>query len=167
MRWLSLAMIPAVWLAAVFQTAVAPSMAIRHVSPDALALLAGLCLSAGPPDRRMAWLAAGLGLASDLISPGPLGVGLLAFFLAAHAVLAVRAKLSADSIPLRLLMTAGFSTATALGIALVYTLSGDAALPPATLVARALGVGLYTTALSLPFFMILSWLPAPALSPSP
>jgi rod shape-determining protein MreD len=165
MRWLALALIPAAWLAAVFQTTVAPAMTVRQVSPDALALLAGLWLSAGPLERRSVWVAAALGFASDLISPGPLGVGMFAYFLAAHGVLAVRGKLSADSIALRLLLTAGFATAAALVIAMLYTLSGDAGLSAATLIARVIGVGLYTAALGLPLAMILSWLPTPALSP--
>ncbi len=166
MPWLALALIPAVWLAAVFQTTVSPAMAIRQVGPDGLALLASLVLAILPADRRALWLAAGIGLVADLISPGPLGVATFSFFLAAFAVGTLQNKLAAQGIAVRLLLTAGFASLAALGIALAYSLAGETSLGFAPMLSRVLGVGLYTAALSFPIYLALSWWPAPDFAPS-
>lgn len=166
MPWLALALIPAVWLAAVFQTTVAPAMAIRQVSPDGLALLASVMLLLLPADRRALWLAAGVGFVADLISPGPLGAATLAFFLAAFVVGMLQSKLASQGVAVRLLFTAGFSSLAAMGISLAYSLAGEASLGFGPMLGRVLGVGLYTSALSYPFYLVLSWWPAPHFAPS-
>ncbi len=166
MPWLALALIPAVWLAAVFQTTVAPAMAIRQVSPDGLALLASLVLLLLPADRRALWLAAGVGFVADLISPGPLGAATLSFFLAALVIGALQTTLIAQAVAVRVLFTAGFASLAALGVALAYWLTGETSLGFAPMLGRVLGVGIYTAALSYPFYLALSWWPAPDFAPS-
>jgi len=166
MPWLALALIPAVWLGAVFQTTVAPAMAIRQVSPDGLALLASLVLLLLPADRRALWLATGVGFVADLISPGPLGAATLAFFLAAMVVGALQTKLASQAVAVRLLITAGFASLAAISIALAYSLAGESSLGFGPMVCRVLGVGLYTSVLSYPLYLALSWWPTPVFAPS-
>lgn len=149
-----------VYLAAVVQTALADAMEVRQVTPDLLALaaVAWLLVAGGP----RGFLAAGaVGLAGDLIAPGPLGLGAVGYLAAGYAVTRLRPRIAADWLPVQVAVVWAAATFVSAGAALGPRLLGETSLPAATLAVRSLGVGLYTAGVGLPVLMVLSWFRSP------
>lgn len=164
MRFIVLAV--AVYAAAVAQTSLAPALEVRHVMPDLFALAAVLWQLTARRDADRAadgsprgFIAAALvGLAYDLTSSGPLGVGFGLFAGMGWLIASIRAKLDLAH-PLMQLTTVFFATAAiASAEAIIWRLRGETALPSSTLVVRAACVGVYTAAVTLPIVMVLGWL---------
>jgi rod shape-determining protein MreD len=154
MRYLLL--IPVVYAAAVVETSLGDVLAVGRVTPDLLALVAVLWVVTSR--SRWAFLAAGaIGLASDLIAPGRLGVGMACFFLVGYGLAQLRAKLPTDHLAARVPVVAAAVTLLAALLATAHGLLGDVPGPLPPLVLRALGAGAYTAGLALPVLMILSW----------
>jgi rod shape-determining protein MreD len=150
-------LIPIVYLAAVLQTSLVEVIRIGRVEPDLLALAAmvWLLVAAGP----LGFLAAGLvGLVADLVSPGRLGLGLACYLAVGYGLLRLRARVDLDSLPAQLAAVWGGATLLALGETVGRWLLGEPARALPTSLAGALGVGLYTAAVSLPVLMIIGWI---------
>ncbi len=164
MRFVILAL--TVYAAAVAQTSVAPALEVRHVMPDLFALATVLWQltavrrdadGAADASPRGFFAATLMGLAYDLTSSGPLGVGFGLFAGVGWLIAAIRAKLDLAH-PLMQLTTVFFATAAiASGEAVIWRLRGETTLPWATLVVRAACVGVYTTAVAVPIVMVLGW----------
>jgi rod shape-determining protein MreD len=152
-----LVLLALVYLAAVFQTSLAPLADVRGATPNLLLLIAVGWLLTQPARQRLG-AAALVGLASDLTSGGRLGLGVAAYALLAEAVLAVQRKLDLRPLPLRLLLTWLAATAVTLVEALVARLLDAAALPWPTLLGRCTLVGIYTAGVALPVWMVLGWI---------
>jgi rod shape-determining protein MreD len=156
----------AVYAAAVVQTSLAPALEVRHVIPELFALVAviwqltaarsGGNRTAGPLSRD--FIAGTLvGLAYDLTSSGPLGLGFGLFAAIAYTISWIRTKLDLDH-PLIQLATIFLATAAiAAGEAVIWRLRGDTALTLPTLVVRAASVAAYTTGFAVPIVMVLGW----------
>ena len=158
MRFLLL--LPILYLTAVLQTSLCDALSVGHVTPDLLALLAVTWLLVTP--GRRAFLVAGLvGLVADMISPGRLGLGMASFLLVGYALTRLRTKLRLDHLGWQVPAVWFSTTALALSLATGTWLSGEALLPPSTLFVRALGVGAYTTGVSIPLLMIIGWIREP------
>ena len=147
---------PVLYLAAVLQTSLADTISVGHVAPDLLALLAVIWLLVTP--GRRAFLVAGLiGLVADLISPGRLGLGMASFMLVGYGLTRLRTRLGLEHLAWQLPAVWLATTALAVSLATGTWLFGQAPLPLATLLVRALGVGAYTTGVSVPLLMIIGW----------
>jgi rod shape-determining protein MreD len=148
------------YLAAVVQTSLADALSVGHVMPDLLALVAVLWLLVTP--GRRAFLVAGLiGLVVDLISPGRLGIAAASFLLVGYGVTRLRTKLDLDHLAWQVPIVWMATTALAAILALGGWLAGQTAVPLPALLVRALGVGVYTTGVSLPLLMIIGWIREP------
>lgn len=145
----ALALVVWAYLAAAAQTTLAPSAELWAVTPDLLLVSAAVWVTAGRADVRGPRGAAAFGLASDLISPGPLGVGMAVGFVLGVAVLWARRKLEGDSLAVRLILAAGFVVAGSLALACIYTLAGSLTLAPKLAYARTAGAALYSVALAM------------------
>jgi rod shape-determining protein MreD len=165
MRYLILAL--AVYAAAVVQTSLAPALEVRHVMPDLFALAAVLWeLTAVRRDADRAadasprgfFAAALVGLAYDLTSSGPLGVGFGLFTGVGWLIASIRAKFDLAHLLMQLSAVFFATAAIAGGEAVIWRLRGETALPWTTLVVRAACVGVYTTAVAVPIVMVLGWL---------
>lgn len=153
MQWLLL--IPLVYLAAVAQTSLVEVIRIGRIEPDLLAVTAmtWICLA----DRRWSFQAAGgVGLAADLISPGRIGLGMAAFLLVGYAVCRLRERIATDRLWLQLLVVAAGTLAVCVVQVLGHWAIGESG-PLGESLLRALGVGLYSAAISLPILMIIGW----------
>ena len=150
----------AVYLAAAADAALVDAMRVGSAAPDLLALAAIVwVLAAGGP---RAFLAAGaVMLVGDLVAPGRVGLGAGWMLLAAFGVVQLRGYVKLDHPAVRVAVVLMAVTLWATGVGLTAWLLGEATLPPATIVARAAGVGLYTAAVAVPVLMILGWLREP------
>jgi rod shape-determining protein MreD len=148
----------ATYLAAALQTSLAPAIEVRHVMPDLFALVAIVWLlrPAGP----RGFVAAGLvGFVYDLTSAAPLGIGFGLYSLAGYLICSLHGKLDGNRLLVQLPIVWLTTTIIALGEAAAARLFGDTTLAWTTLAVRAVGVGVYTTAVALPVLMVLGWLP--------
>jgi rod shape-determining protein MreD len=148
----------ATYLAAALQTSLAPVIEVRHVMPDLFALVAIVWLlrPAGP----RGFIAVGLvGLVYDLTSAAPLGIGLGLYSLTGYSICVLRGKLDVNHLLMQLPIVWLATTTIALGEAVAARLFGELTLPWTTLAVRAVSVGVYTTAISLPVLMVAGWLP--------
>ncbi len=152
-----LLLIALAYLAAVIDTALGEMLRIGSVAPDLVALLAVVWMLTS----RSPWsfLTAGaVALWGDLISPGRVGVGavwmLLVGFGLSQSTLLPRSR----NLAVQLALTACSLIAWFLAVAATETALGNALLPMATQLARALQAALYTTAVALPVFMVAGWM---------
>jgi cell shape-determining protein MreD len=107
---------------------------------------------------RYAFLVAALvGLASDLSSSAPLGIGMTTFAVMGYAVIFLRQNLHLEGAVARLGIVWLGTTSICLLQGVALRLMGNLALPWATLIERAALVGLYTTGLAIPLLMMLQW----------
>ena len=149
-------LILATYLAAVLQTSLAPAFEVRHVMPDLFALTAILWLLLTGRPRGFVAVAL-VGLAFDLTSAGPFGIGLGLFAVAGYFVTWLRGKLDAKHLLLQLVIVWLATTAIALGEACVARLLGETTLAWSSLAVRAVSVGVYTTGIALPLLMLIGW----------
>jgi rod shape-determining protein MreD len=150
-------LILATYFAAVLQTALVPAFEVRHVMPDLLALVA-IVWQLLTGWRRGFVAMAMVGLAYDLTSAGRLGVGLGLFALVGFAVAWLRTKLDVKHVIVRLAVVWLATTSIAIAEIVVCRLLAETTLAWASLVVRAVGVGVYTTGVALPLLMIVGWL---------
>jgi len=149
-----------VYTTAVLETSLADAIRVGHVTPDLLALVAVIWLLLIP--GRRTFLAAGLiGLAADLISPGRVGLGVASFLVVGYALTRLRTKFRLDHLVWQVPAVYAATTVLAVSLATGRWLLGETAVPLSTLLARAVGVGIYTTGVSLPLLMIIGWLREP------
>jgi rod shape-determining protein MreD len=151
-----LILFPAVYFAAALDTAFVPAMAIGRIVPDLLALVAVACLCTIPGPKAFV-LAAAIGLISDMISPGRLGIGMGCYALVGYALVHLRPKLGLRHPLTRTAASAVAIALLALGVSTLRALTGDATLPWFTLACTSIGVGAYSAFIGLPMFMILGW----------
>ena len=158
MRYLLL--VPIIYAAAVLQTSLAGVLCIGHVGPDLMALLAVIWLLTDSQPR--AFVAAGaIGLVGDLIASGRVGLGMACFLLVGYALGRLRARLPADHLVGRVTIVLVAVSLTSLGIGTAGWLLGDPSPGLREIVARSVGVGIYTAGASLPVLMILGWISEP------
>jgi len=153
-------LLPVLYCVAIVETSLGSAMCVGHVGPDLAALVAVVCVWLSP--RPRAFLAAGaVGLAADLVSPGPIGMAAACFLLAGYCLGRLRAQCPWDNLPVRVAATFGFVAVVSLALALGQWLLGEAAPSLGTLLGRALGVAVYTAGVSLPCWMVLGWIRRP------
>jgi rod shape-determining protein MreD len=158
MRWLFL--LPIAYLAAVVETSLADVFCIGHVGPDLLALAAVAWVLMSEQPR--AFVAAGVcGLLSDLVSPGQPGLGMALFLLTGYGVGRFRAKFSPDHLVWQVGTVWFAVTLLAVVLGVGYRVAGETSTAIATLVARGLGVGVYTAGIAVPVLMVTRWLCEP------
>ena len=158
MRYLLL--VPIVYVAAVLQTSLAGVLCVGHVGPDLMALAAVVWLFTDSQPR--AFLAAGaIGLAGDLIAPGRLGLGMACFLLVGYAVVRLRTRMPVDHLVGRAVIVLVAVSLISLGTGCGGWLLGDPSPGLREIVARSVGVGIYTAGVSLPVLMILGWISEP------
>ncbi len=151
---------PILYVTAVLETSLGDVIRVGHVTPDLLALLAVLwvLLSSG----RWAFLAAGLiGLFGDLIAPGRPGPGMASFLLVGYALTRLREKFKPDHLVWQVPTVCVAVTVSAVCLAAGRWLLGETSAALSTLLLRAVGVGVYTSGISLPVLMVLGWLREP------
>jgi cell shape-determining protein MreD len=155
-----LLLIPILYVTAVMETSLADVIRVGCVAPDLLALLAVIWLLFAP--GRWTFLAAGaIGLASDLIAPGRLGLGMACFLLIGYTLTRWRAKFPADHLLWQVPTVWLALTLLAASLATGRWLLGETSIPLGTLLGRALGVGVYTAGVSLPLLMVIGWIREP------
>lgn len=152
MRYLIL--FPAIYIAAALDTALVPALAIGRVVPDLLALVAVACLCTIPGSKTFV-LAAAIGLISDLISPGRLGIGMGCYALVGYALVSLRPKLGLRDPLTRTVASAVAIALLAIGVSICRAVLGETTLPWITLLGTSVGVGVYSAFVGLPMFMIL------------
>jgi cell shape-determining protein MreD len=149
-------LIPCVYIAAVLQTWIAARWETTGTSLNLLALTAFVWLiaSGGPRGFLVASL---VGLASDLGSSGPLGLGLAIYAVVGYGVIWLERHLSADRLP-------GQMGVLWLAMTLVTLLEGIAALAmrqsgfsAPILFQRLFVTGTVTVIIAVPIFVVVNW----------
>lgn len=152
MRYLIL--FPAVYLAAALDTAFVPALAIGRVVPDLMALSAVACLCIFPGSKAFL-LAAVIGLISDMISPGRLGIGMGCYALVGYGLVCLRPKLGLRDPLTRTAAAAVAIALLAVGISTLRTFTGETTAPWITSLGISVGVGIYSAFVGLPMFILL------------
>jgi len=145
------------YLAAVATTTFAGDLCVRNVMPHLLAAIAVGWVVTGN-SRYDALVAAAMGLFSDGISAGRIGIDMAGLLLVGWILQQTRGRWS-DHAPVRALL-AGLAAGwlTLLGAA-VAQLAGDAAFTLVEVVNETGIAAVYTAGVALPAFMIVGWLP--------
>ena len=159
MRYVLLVM--AVYVALVLDAALADLVAVDRAAPDLLAIVALAWLLSCPASARAVVVAAIVGLASDLAAGGRVGAGVASFALVGYAAIELRSKVDTDHPLMQTALTWPAATTIALVVAVARLASGELATPAWGALARCLFVGGYTAAISLPVWMVLSWIREP------
>lgn len=149
--------VPLLYLTAVVETSLVDLLRIGQVEPDMLALLAVAWLLFTP--GSWAFLVAGvIGLAEDLLAPGPMGLGLASFLLVGYGLGRLRTRVRLESLGIQVLVVlVGVSALTSIQ-AVGHRLLSPASAAFVTLQLHALDAGLYTAGVSLPILMVVGWL---------
>jgi len=149
-------LILSVYAVAVLETALGGLIEVRHVVPDLMALVAVTwLLVTGRPRGFLA--AAAVGLASDLTSAGPAGIGMAAFAVVGYGIVALRGKLDMGHPLVQLAVAWAAFAAITLGEGAAWRLTSETALAWPTLAVRAVAVANYTAAVSLPVLLVIDW----------
>ena len=152
-----------VYVVAVLETSLVDVMRIGHVAPDLLALVAIVYLLTATGPR--AFLVAGLiALLGDLIAPGHLGVGMGWMLLVGYAIMRWKARLPLEHLPAQVFVVLTVVTVWVMAVGLTGRLVGDVSLPWMSILARPLGVGLYTAGIAVPALMVVGWIREPHLA---
>jgi rod shape-determining protein MreD len=148
--------LPFIYIAGVLETTLGDALQVGHVGPDWMALLAVIWVLwvPGPSTLPVAGFA---GLASDLFSPGRLGPAMAAYLVAGYVLGCLKSKPPRKGVFWQVPIVFASVTALASAIGLTHWLLGESSNSLATLLVRALGVGIYTAGLSVPVLMVLSW----------
>ncbi len=150
-------LLPMLYLGAALETSLGGVVRVGRATPDFLALVAIVwLLTVGGP--RGFLVAGAIGLFGDLIAPGRVGLGMASFLLVGYALSRLRTKLPLDHLTVRVVVVFIAVTLLSLSTGGGRLLVGEAALAPATLLTRAVGVGAYTAGVSLPVLMVLGWI---------
>lgn len=152
MAWLIL--IPAIYVAAVLETSLAPLVEVHGVVPDLLALVAVVWLLRTGRERGFL-TAAAIGLVCDLTAAGPPGIGMGAFALVGYGVGRFRDRLDFDHFFVQLGVLWSAVVAISLLEATAWRLTSETVLPWPTLAVRAVTIGTYTAAVALPMLLLL------------
>jgi len=151
-----LSLIPLIYLASILQIGLAPRWQIAGAGPDLLALIAVVW---SMKSTGWHWLAAAVfvGLASDLSSTAPLGIGVAIYAVVAQVVIWWRRKIRLDRVAAQIAVVwAGVTAVTLLELA-----AGDClgqSFPSFSIaIERTAIVGLYTTMISVPILLVMSW----------
>ena len=154
-------LLTAVYVALVLDAALVDLVAVGRVAPDLLAIVALAWLFTCQASTRTVVVAALIGLASDLAAGGRIGAGLASFALVGYAATKLRSKVDADHPLVQTALTWPAATTIALLAAVAQLASGELAMPAGGAIVRSLLVGVYTAAIGLPVWMMLSWIREP------
>jgi len=154
-------LLTAVYVALVLDAALVDLVAVDRVAPDLLAIVALTWLFTCPTSTRTVVVAASIGLASDLAAGSRVGAGLASFALVGYAATRLRSKVDADHPLVQTALTWPAATTIALLAAVAQLASGELAMPSGGAIVRSVLVGVYTAAISLPVWMMLSWIREP------
>jgi rod shape-determining protein MreD len=151
------AILLATYLAAVADAAIAPALTIYHIAPTFLPLVVIFATVAATPSPWRVVQIAAAGLAFDFNVGGHAGVGMASFALMAFAIGQARTVLRHLEPLEQALACAPIVTATLLFVAIGNFAFGEAVPAAGPALVGAIATGVYTAAISLPFWMIIGW----------
>jgi rod shape-determining protein MreD len=146
-----------VYLAALLESWLAPQWEIRGIVPSLMALVAFAWLASARSQYAFLIVAL-IGLANDLGSSAPLGVGMGAFAIVGYLVIFLRRNLHLEGMFAQLTIVGFGTTATCALQGIALRLTGNVERPLLTVIEYAFLVGLYTTGLAIPVVMIVRWI---------
>ncbi|MBI2826773.1 MAG: rod shape-determining protein MreD [Planctomycetia bacterium] len=145
------------YLAAVIETAGADVIAVYRAAPSLLAITAiGWTVMGSSTPWRIAH-AAVVGLVFDLNGGGHAGIGIAAFALTAFVAMRLRPWFRRQEPVAQAVATAPLVAALMIVVVLGNAIVGEPGAPPSVAVPRATVIALYTSAVSLPLWMLLDW----------
>jgi len=147
-----LLLLTAAWLAALFDTGIAPLLELRHCAPSACLLAAVLTIALSNNSHAFL-IAGGFGLTGDLSGASRLGPALGCFALAGYVVLRLRGTSQPPGVLRRSAELLLCAIAMPIALATVQALSAATSVSWSWLMQAALGAGLYTAALALPVLL--------------
>jgi rod shape-determining protein MreD len=137
------------WLAALFDSSLAPLVEVAGIAPSAILLSAAVSLAVSKSEHSFLF-AAWFGLVADLCGAGRLGVCLGCFTLVGYAILRLRGRAGARMLMGRAAEVVFATLAMAAAVAVVQALFNLPTVDWSGVLRHSLGVGLYTACLALP-----------------
>ena len=149
-------LIPLIYLASILQIGLAPYWQIAGAGPDLLALIAALWAMKSTPWHALA-AAAAIGLAGDLNSTAPLGIGVALYAVVAYGVIWWRRQVKLDRLPAQIAVVWTGVTAITLFDLIAGRCLGQSIPSLHVAIERTAVVGLYTTMIAVPILLVVSW----------
>jgi rod shape-determining protein MreD len=149
-------LIPLIYIASVLQIGLAPRWQIAGAGPDLLALIAVIWAI-----RSRGWhalvIAALLGLAGDLNSTTPLGIGIAVYAVTASAVIWWRRQIKLDGLAGQVAVVWASVTAITLLEFIASRCFGQSLPALHIAIERTAVIGVYTTMIAIPILLVMSW----------
>lgn len=149
-------LIPFVYIAAVLQTWISPRWELSDAVPNLLALTAFVWLITNDGPRGFL-VTALVGLVSDLGSSTPLGFGIAVYSVVGYGAIWLRRHMNADRLLGQLGVLWLAITAITLSEGITAMCLHQDQLTAPMLLGHTILVGLFTTILALPIFVIINW----------
>ncbi len=144
------------YLAVAIQTTLIDAMAIGRFVPQLPAMVAAAVVLVQRGNTSLA-IAAAIGLMEDALWPGRLGVAMGWYLLLAWALLGGCERLDLRRPGRRIAVTGVFAGLLVLCSGATRWLLGEPTVGLVEIGLLALGIGIYTTATALPFWILLGW----------
>jgi len=149
-------LIPLVYLASILQIGLARHWQIAGAGPDLLALVAVVWTMKSTSWHALA-AAASIGLACDMNSTGPLGVGMALYAVIAYGVIWWRRQVRLDRLPAQIAVVWTGVTVISISEFVANRCLGQSIPPLPIAIERTAIVGLYTAMVAVPIVLVLGW----------
>jgi len=143
-----------IYLAVAVQTTFGNAIQIGRISPQIPAMVAAAIVLLLGRNQSLV-IAALIGLLEDALWPGRMGVATAWYLFLSWGLLETTERFDLQPLNRRIAATGLFATLLALGTGLTRYTFGEPTVDPTVIAASAVGVGLYTTALAIPFWLVL------------
>ena len=145
-----------IYLAVAVQTALVDTIQIDRIGPHLTAMVAAAVILLRGGTQSIVIVGA-IGFLEDALWPGRMGIAMAWYLLLGWGLLELRDRLDLQPLNRRVTTTGLFAALLALGVGATRYSLGEPAVGPATIAIRAAGIGLYTAALAIPFWLLLHW----------
>ena len=146
-----------IYLAVAIQTTLVSTIQVGRVAPLIPALVAAAIVLLHGRNGVLVLVAA-IGLLEDALWPGRMGIAMAWYLLLGWCLLEVSERFDLQRVSRRVTATGLFAGLVALGTGATRYILGEPTLGLSTIAAHAVGIGLYTAALAVPFWLALNWL---------
>ncbi len=154
MRYPIIALI--IYLAVAVQSTLVDTIQIGRVGP-ALPTMVAVAIALLHGGNGSLAIVATIGLLEDALWPGRLGISMAWYLLLTWALLEGCERFDLQSLSRRVTVTGLFAGLLALGVGTTRFAIGEPTVEFPAIAAHAVGIGLYTAAVAVPFWLALAW----------
>lgn len=159
MRYVIMALM--IYLALALQTTLVDAITIDRIGPDIPAMVAVAIVILHGGNGALV-VAATIGLLEDAICPGRMGIALVWYLLLSWGLLEISERFDLRTLRRRVTATGLFASLLALGVGITRYALGEPTVALSAIGLAAVGIGIYTAAAAVLFWLVLDWLTSAA-----